>query len=1116
MTPKLPVQGHQLIVLSVFDGIGTGILAVTQLVGEPRLAIAWEIDQIAADITSFHMPFVKHRGDFLADSVADVAHLVQRHDPHQQCWILLLSAPPCPDFSSINSSAESFSGHEGSKFESFLSFAKDLETQLNDWTFIHLCENVVMQTQAEIQHVSHGLHAEPVVIDSADLGIISRPRLWWTRHKWSASDLHPISGEPLRWGSFQKLNKLHMDLALTEEHQLDLDGFELPGVVSRHEKRLPCLTTPAPTSDGRPPPKKLKGKIDPECRSRWMNDNRRFAPWHYSQNAMLHKGGELIIPWADHKDQLHGFDKGFSGVTGATEHDRHRMLGNSWHLQVAKFILMILLQQCTVSSASLLAPPQESALQFTCRIARAEDPSLGTTPPFRTYASHRTAGDLWDHWALSMDCCHPLLAPPSPEPGALQALQKCLSHFSDIPRMRREIVSEILDLVDLWDDVTSLWLADRLPHIQAVYYEAPGSVPTQVPLFLHLLDQAGFPSMADVIDDMTNGFALTSRQHSGPGWPVRTDDRYSHPISETQFASLNEAYLKSKLKKGYVDPNWHAMLQEILAECEQGRMEGPFSAPDSWNTTTITVGDRPLLPPPAYAIRASVCFSVEQHDKIRRCEDFKRSWHNATMVAFDSPVHHGVDHYIQLCRWEASQGHKPRLWTHDLAAAYRQLPVRDIDKAWTILQTPNGPSLWKHNALSFGASGSVWGFNRFADLMQYLARKILWVPIHHYVDDFAAAEDEYLANSGFTSFADVFNGLGLKVKETKAQAPSAHQKLLGVLFDIQDAHVLLRPCPDRVTRLSKVIQDILRSNILTAEAAQKLCGKLNFLQTTCFGQVGRALLLPLYGRAHSQDIHGTQLLNNPLVASLKTLLHMLPKMQPRRLPITTDHPCTSIYTDAFFQLGDQQLKPTEETVPRTWRPSTTKWTANGWGFVIRAGTFTVASHGVIPPSVLSPYSRRRAFIYILELMAPIIAIISLHRSVHPYIILWIDNKAGLAAIQKGYGRDPPVNNMLTFFWCFLARVGIHLHCEWVASAHNLADGISRHDLKEVQQGGWSLIHLPMKKLHQILQRCADDVEFAATSAVDQALDWASSLVLADLVQDGKSVLEMGEKKHSGG
>lgn len=161
--------------------------------------------------------------------------------------------------------------------------------------------------------------------------------------------------------------------------------------------------------------------------------------------------------------------------------------------------------------------------------------------------------------------------------------------------------------------------------------------------------------------------------------------------------------------------------------------------------------------------------------------------------------------------------------------------------------------------------------------------------------------------------------------------------------------------------------------------------------------------------------------------------------------------------------------------------------------------------------MLQPYSRRRAFIYILELMAPVIALVSLHKTVDPFIILWIDNRAGLSALQKGWGRDPPVNNMLTFFWCFLARLGVHLHCEWVASAHNMADGISRHDLREAHLGGWCLLDLPLKPLHNILQKCAVNAEYSATTAVEEALAWSSSLVLSDLVRGGESVLEMGVK-----
>ena len=665
-------------------------------------------------------------------------------------------------------------------------------------------------------------------------------------------------------------------------------------------------------------------------------------------------------------------------------------------------------------------------------------------------------------------------------------------------------------MVSDWSDITSSWISDRLPHIQAVYLQFGADSPTQIPLILYLLEQTGFPSLPDVVDDLTNGFVMTSTQHPGPGWPVRTDERYSHPISEESFHKLNHTYLMHKLKRRYVDPHWETMLKEILSECDKGRMAGPFSAPASWPITTITVEDRPLLPTPDVPILASVCFSVEQHDKIRKCEDFKRSGHNSMMVAYDSPIHHGVDYYVQLCRWQASQGHQPLLWAHDLDAAYRQVPVRDVEKMWSLIHAPRGPLLFQHQALPFGAAGSVWAFNRVADMVQYIARKVLLIPLYHYVDDFGSAEPSSMASSGFTAFSQFFGALGLLMKKKKALAPSPKQKLLGVMFDIQQSTMFLRPCPMRLDRMTTKIQNILSDNSLRSEEAQRLCGKLVFLQSTRFGQVGRSLLQPIYARGHSATNSDNEALNAPLRATLTTLLHMLQTIPHRRIPLAYGMMAQSIYTDAFFQLGDQQVKPDEDTVPRSWQPSSTRWLHNGWGFVARLVQRTVAAHGIIPPSILQAYSKRRAFIYVLELMAPIIAIISLHKDLRPFLILWIDNKAGLAAMSKGYGRDPAVNNMLSFFWCFLATTGIFLHGEWVPSAHNLADGISRHSLQEARLDGWNIIDLQLRPLLSIFQRCAADTTFAATEAVHKALKWSQSFTLDDLVLVGETVLEMGE------
>lgn len=85
-------------------------------------------------------------------------------------------------------------------------------------------------------------------------------------------------------------------------------------------------------------------------------------------------------------------------------------------------------------------------------------------------------------------------------------------------------------------------------------------------------------------------------------------------------------------------------------------------------------------------------------------------------------------------------GRSPVLWGHDLLAAYRQLPLREPGHSVSVLITPSGPMAWRHRSLSFGATGSVWGFNRVADCLVAISRKYLLSFTFHYVDDFGAAE----------------------------------------------------------------------------------------------------------------------------------------------------------------------------------------------------------------------------------------------------------------------------------------------------------------------------------------------------------------------------------------
>ena len=89
-----------------------------------------------------------------------------------------------------------------------------------------------------------------------------------------------------------------------------------------------------------------------------------------------------------------------------------------------------------------------------------------------------------------------------------------------------------------------------------------------------------------------NGFALSSEQHPGPGWPVRTDERYSHhPISGEQFSQLNSAYVQAKLKKRYVDPQLAGGAKLMRSSRSATEEKGPFCAPSHWAVRTVSTGE---------------------------------------------------------------------------------------------------------------------------------------------------------------------------------------------------------------------------------------------------------------------------------------------------------------------------------------------------------------------------------------------------------------------------------------------------------------------------------------------------------------------------------------------
>ena len=179
--------------------------------------------------------------------------------------------------------------------------------------------------------------------------------------------------------------------------------------------------------------------------------------------------------------------------------------------------------------------------------------------------------------------------------------------------------------------------------------------------------------------------------------------------------------------------------------------------------------------------------------------------------------------------------------------------------------------MWQHNVLPFGATSSVWAYLR-ADAICFLSIVLLFLAAAHFVDDFFMIEGLEIAPARFRSFQDIH--AALKAEE---KPPAARQTLLGVDWSVNRDHIQASAGTDRVQKIQQMISDILTSGEMSQQAASKLAGKLNFVTSWVFGQVGKALLKPLYSR--QKGLPGSSVLSKQLRVALQDIQGVLPVLK---------------------------------------------------------------------------------------------------------------------------------------------------------------------------------------------------------------------------------------------
>jgi len=149
-------------VLSLFDGMSCGQIALNKLGVKVDNYFASEIDKYAMQITQKNYPNTKQLGSVVYLKGSDLPKID-----------LLFGGSPCQDLSKAKTNGKGLSGDSSGLFWEYLRLLKELNPKY------FLLENVVMK-QEWSDIISKELGVEPVEINSNLVSAQNRRRLYWT------------------------------------------------------------------------------------------------------------------------------------------------------------------------------------------------------------------------------------------------------------------------------------------------------------------------------------------------------------------------------------------------------------------------------------------------------------------------------------------------------------------------------------------------------------------------------------------------------------------------------------------------------------------------------------------------------------------------------------------------------------------------------------------------------------------------------------------------------------------------------------------------------------------------------------------------------------------------
>lgn len=170
-------------VLSLFDGMSCGRIALDRIGVTPESYFASEIDKNAVKVSKANWGDITHIGDVTKVSYSDGTLYTENGNYSVGRIDLLIGGSPCQDFSSakaFGTHGQTPEGLEGTKSGLFYHYLRILkEIQAENSNLVWLLENVKMKKQSKEQ-LDKYLDVEGVYINSSALSFQKRARYYWT------------------------------------------------------------------------------------------------------------------------------------------------------------------------------------------------------------------------------------------------------------------------------------------------------------------------------------------------------------------------------------------------------------------------------------------------------------------------------------------------------------------------------------------------------------------------------------------------------------------------------------------------------------------------------------------------------------------------------------------------------------------------------------------------------------------------------------------------------------------------------------------------------------------------------------------------------------------------